>query len=152
MNATPREALVGLFYTLLRDHIQPGVLEKLVRETEHHPPPYIFSNEHLAAYAKEIVNRLEEIPDIYSCEECYKGLDVFNESPIAGWVEIQRCDTCERYDSDISAALAVSRRARVWDIVAECLGIYLSEESEFPGDYRCVVPTADAIRFGLVIT
>jgi hypothetical protein len=53
-----KEALRGLFYTLLRDHIQPGVLERLVAETEVCPPPYQFSNQHLADYAYELVWRI----------------------------------------------------------------------------------------------
>jgi hypothetical protein len=54
------DALDAFFYDLMRDHLTPGVLEKLVREAEKRPQEmYTFSNEHLALYAKELRARLD---------------------------------------------------------------------------------------------
>lgn len=53
-----QELLVGFLYTLMRDDVVPGRVEKLVMNGEEHPPPYEFSNPHLEAYARELAARL----------------------------------------------------------------------------------------------
>jgi hypothetical protein len=54
------DPLVALFYDLLRDHIQPGDLEKLVRSAcEHHDKTMVYSNGWLAEYARDMVRRLD---------------------------------------------------------------------------------------------
>ncbi len=53
-----QELLVGFLYTLMRDDVVPGHVEKLVMSGETHPPPYKFSNPHLEAYARELAARL----------------------------------------------------------------------------------------------
>lgn len=56
-----RDPLVALLYDLLRDHIQPGDLEGLVRSASTHAgKPMIYSNGWLAAYARDIVQRLDK--------------------------------------------------------------------------------------------
>lgn len=58
-NVTSKDIFVGLVYNLLRDHIQPGELEKLVQDTLDHADQELhFTNGHLANYAKDIVWRL----------------------------------------------------------------------------------------------
>ena len=54
----PSEELVGFLYTLIRDDLVAGRVEKLVMDGEAHPPPYEFSNSHLEAYARELAARL----------------------------------------------------------------------------------------------
>lgn len=57
-NADP---LVGLLYDLLRDHIQPGDLEKLVRNAcTHADKIMVYSNGWLVRYAEDIVERLDK--------------------------------------------------------------------------------------------
>jgi hypothetical protein len=54
------DALVSLLYALLRDHISPGDLEKLVREEcEHGSEMKVFSNGWLAQYAADLAFRLD---------------------------------------------------------------------------------------------
>ena len=54
------DVLVSLFYDLLRDHIHPGDLEKLVREAcENRDKTIVYSNGWLAAYAQDMVRRLD---------------------------------------------------------------------------------------------
>jgi hypothetical protein len=54
------DPLVALFYDLLRDHIQPGDLEKLVRTAcEHSDKTMVYSNGWLAEYARDMVKRLD---------------------------------------------------------------------------------------------
>jgi len=51
--------LVAFLYALLRDHVQPGVAEALVRETELDPSgPHHYSNGWLARYAEDLAGRL----------------------------------------------------------------------------------------------
>lgn len=57
-NGAPLETLVGFLYTLLRDEVLPGTLERLVQDVEKHPPPYQYTNPHLAAYARSLAQRL----------------------------------------------------------------------------------------------
>ena len=52
------ENLKALLYTLMRDDVVPGRVERLVQEQEGHPGPYAFSNAHLAAYAGELAERV----------------------------------------------------------------------------------------------
>lgn len=56
----PSELLVGFLYTLMRDDVLAGRVEKLVMNGETHPPPYKFSNPHLEAYARELAARLRD--------------------------------------------------------------------------------------------
>jgi hypothetical protein len=55
------DAVVSLFYLLLRDHILAGSLEAVLRDIEKvraaGKQPH-FSNEHLEAYARELTIRL----------------------------------------------------------------------------------------------
>lgn len=56
------DALVSLFYDLLRDHIHPGDLEKLVRSAcEHSSKTIVYSNGWLAEYARDMVKRLDSV-------------------------------------------------------------------------------------------
>ncbi len=52
------EELVGFLYTLMRDELVPGRVVAIVKEGEQHPPPYVFTNRHLEAYARELADRL----------------------------------------------------------------------------------------------
>ena len=51
--------ITSLLYSLMRDHVQPGIMEFLVREIETHPRDVIYSNKHLANYAMELSERLK---------------------------------------------------------------------------------------------
>jgi hypothetical protein len=42
----------------------------------------------------------------------------FDENEIREWTIVERCDTCERYPDDLTAALAMFREAR-WVLCAE---------------------------------
>jgi hypothetical protein len=54
------DALVALFYDLLRDHIHPGDLEQLVRSAcESGTQMKVYSNGWLAQYAADLVFRLD---------------------------------------------------------------------------------------------
>mgnify|MGYP001558408865 CR=1 FL=1 len=48
--------LVSFLYTLMRDHVTPGVVEVLVRDAQ--VTPVEFTNGHLARYAQDIADRL----------------------------------------------------------------------------------------------
>jgi hypothetical protein len=50
---------VSLLYALMRDHVTPGVMEKLVNEIEGHTGDTRLSNEYLAQYAEDLVKRLQ---------------------------------------------------------------------------------------------
>lgn len=57
--------LTTFLYELMRDHVQPGVVEKIVsmdeeasEEEDDEPVEFVLSNYHLAAYADEIARRL----------------------------------------------------------------------------------------------
>ncbi len=56
--------LVCVFYTLIRDHLPIGVIEKIVKESENlldsenDKPTITYSNKYLAEYAKSIEERL----------------------------------------------------------------------------------------------
>ena len=52
--------LKAFLYILMRDHLVPGEVEKIVMDLEAHPGSYIFSNEHLAQYAELLSARLRE--------------------------------------------------------------------------------------------
>lgn len=46
-------------YTLMRDHLPPGKVEELMQEAERaYDYTITFTNDHLAAYALELSNRL----------------------------------------------------------------------------------------------
>lgn len=57
------DPVVALLYTLLRDQIQPGLLEEIVMNMEacENKTEYLFSNGWLANYAKCIRSRLAEM-------------------------------------------------------------------------------------------
>ena len=50
--------LISFLYTLLRDHVSPGDVEKLVREACSEPD-VIYTNGWLALYAEDLAKRLE---------------------------------------------------------------------------------------------
>jgi len=52
--ATP---LVSFLYDLMRDHLPPGTVERLVREAES-PGTTTYTNGWLAMYAKDVADRL----------------------------------------------------------------------------------------------
>jgi hypothetical protein len=55
------DPLIGLFYDLLRDHIQPGDLEKLVQQACAPEAAVIeYTNGWLARYAEDMVRRLDK--------------------------------------------------------------------------------------------
>lgn len=60
--------LTSFLYSLMRDYILPGTLEKLVQEEEKITTEIIYSNKHLAAYAEEISKRLL-FPNAYKYNE-----------------------------------------------------------------------------------
>jgi hypothetical protein len=49
--------LVALLYSLLRDHVHPGAMEKIVKEDSAYYD-FTLSNEYLAGYAKNIARRV----------------------------------------------------------------------------------------------
>jgi hypothetical protein len=106
------------------------------------------------------------------CHPACKGLDAFdNGRAPAGYVEIQRCDECDRYRYDETAACLVSSRGALWVDLDDPEATHpippeASELGEHPLGARdvlkpadrawsrwrsvaCVVPVADAIAFGL---
>ena len=54
---TDDRPLVSFLYELMRDHVTPGVVERLVKESPAGETK--FTNGHLANYAKELADRLE---------------------------------------------------------------------------------------------
>lgn len=52
--------LTAFLYSLLRDHVHPGDLEKLVQEDEIHDGPWTLTNGFLAEYAEELADRLTQ--------------------------------------------------------------------------------------------
>ena len=59
--------LVSFLYTLMRDHLPPGKIEELVRETElDEPGENQYSNGWLALYAQDLMVRLTN--DLDPCE------------------------------------------------------------------------------------
>jgi hypothetical protein len=54
------DPLVSLLYSLMRDHVQPGVIEKLVTEVEKGEIHTVYTNGYLAQYARDIVIRLQD--------------------------------------------------------------------------------------------
>lgn len=54
--------LVGFLYTLLRDHLTPGVVEELVREVTAHDSSGSYCNGYLARYAEDVAKRLVDQP------------------------------------------------------------------------------------------
>jgi len=54
-----REETKAFLYLLMRDTVVPGEVERLVREAERCYDGSVYSNSHLAAYAKEVARRLE---------------------------------------------------------------------------------------------
>lgn len=53
-----KDGLTALLYTLMRDLVVPGEVERLVRDLEARPGPYDYSNRHLASYAGELADRI----------------------------------------------------------------------------------------------
>lgn len=51
--------LVGFLYDLMRDHLPPGIVEKLVQESEGESN-IVYTNGWLAQYAEYLANRLQE--------------------------------------------------------------------------------------------
>lgn len=49
---------VSFLYQLLRDHVTPGVMERIVREVELEPQPITYTNGWLAKYADHLAARL----------------------------------------------------------------------------------------------
>jgi len=52
--------LVALIYFLIRDHIQPGVIETLMKDISYEGNINFLSNYWLVGYSKDIVERLTE--------------------------------------------------------------------------------------------
>jgi hypothetical protein len=61
----PKEPVMMSFrafvYHMLRDCVPAGEIERWVQDIEKNPPPWEFSNKHLAAYATEICERLSKV-------------------------------------------------------------------------------------------
>jgi len=55
--------LVSFLYELMRDHLPPGKVEEIVRNSCQ-PEECYYTNGYLANYAKDIANRLEDGPTI----------------------------------------------------------------------------------------
>lgn len=55
-----KDATVAFMYELLRDHVQPGVVEKIIvdQASPGVSTRWFLSNEYLAAYADNLVKRL----------------------------------------------------------------------------------------------
>lgn len=51
------DRLTSFLYDLMRDHIQPSAVEKLVRDAD---PNILYTNGWLASYAKDVADRLRE--------------------------------------------------------------------------------------------
>lgn len=51
------DKLVSFLYELMRDHLPPGMVEKIVRESEN--PDVTYTNGWLAKYAEDLANRLK---------------------------------------------------------------------------------------------
>lgn len=51
--------LVSFLYSLMRDHLPPGVIEELVREAEQEPDVQ-YTNGWLARYAENLAKRLSK--------------------------------------------------------------------------------------------
>ena len=61
---TSKSMLVALLYTIIRDEVPPGKVENIMQDLTAHKlnfksGEYVFSNGWLAAYCKDIVNRLD---------------------------------------------------------------------------------------------
>jgi hypothetical protein len=53
------DPLVSFLYELMRDHVVPGIIEEVVRTSEHQPlGGTTFCNSGLALYAQEVATRL----------------------------------------------------------------------------------------------
>lgn len=50
--------LVSFLYQIMRDHLPPGVIEKIVQESQE--PIVQYTNGWLAKYAEDIANRLKD--------------------------------------------------------------------------------------------
>lgn len=51
--------LVSFLYQLMRDHVTPGIVEKLLAESEDEPN-VLYTNGWLAKYAEDVANRLKD--------------------------------------------------------------------------------------------
>lgn len=57
-----QDVLIAILYDLLRDHVQPGVLEQVVRDNLNCGPcMFVYSNGWLAQEAEDIVRRIDEM-------------------------------------------------------------------------------------------
>lgn len=52
-----KSKLVSFLYELMRDHLPPGEVEKLVKASQ--DPDVSYTNGYLAKYAKDLANRLK---------------------------------------------------------------------------------------------
>jgi hypothetical protein len=50
--------LVSFLYELMRDHLTPGVVEKIVLDSRRDQSPWFLTNGWLAQYAEDLANRL----------------------------------------------------------------------------------------------
>lgn len=58
------DPLVSFLYELMRDHIPPGKIEKICRESQITPGgPHTLCNGHLARYAQDVADRLRQPKD-----------------------------------------------------------------------------------------
>lgn len=63
-----KDATVAFMYELLRDHVQPGIVEKIVVD-QAFADGWLLSNEYLAAYADNLVKRLNMQTENRGCGE-----------------------------------------------------------------------------------
>ena len=67
-NVNYDDPLTSLLYSLLRDHVTPGVLENLVREIEDTPSATsLYTNGWLAQYANDLVRRIRHCEVDHGC-------------------------------------------------------------------------------------
>lgn len=58
---TTEDPVASFLYELMRDHVTPGVVERIVRLEEGHAPgdAWVLSNGHLGRYAADLAKRLK---------------------------------------------------------------------------------------------
>ena len=59
-NVVSESPLICFLYLLMRDHVVPGTLEKVVMDTEKAETSFIFTNGWLAKYAENLAKRLAD--------------------------------------------------------------------------------------------
>ena len=57
-NVIDNDPLTSFLYDLLRDHVNPSTVEKLVRDSRADSAPFVYSNGYLARYAQDLAGRL----------------------------------------------------------------------------------------------